>query len=217
MFIFRLNKVVIRDNGTKKSGLGIFGHDFADVSFLSIITVTNKDLLNLDAFIRAKSPAEQAKGLEPAVQSAIASRRIEGVSRVTDDAVLTFGDEGVALSEAEHIPESFNWTFAAIKSNAQLRDIGLSVDEVLNDSEFSEVTSGLAALLTSAAVTVNPACAVGMAIARITLKVAAKRMKAKVDRPLGMLSMSLNRFEHYFHGERKRDGIADSTSNMWVD
>ena len=35
MFYFRIDRVRFLDNGGVKSGLGIFGHDFAQVKFLS--------------------------------------------------------------------------------------------------------------------------------------------------------------------------------------
>ncbi len=38
MFYFRIDRVRFLDNGGVKSGLGIFGHDFAQVKFLSFVT-----------------------------------------------------------------------------------------------------------------------------------------------------------------------------------
>ena len=56
MFYFRLNKVVIFDNGAIKPFLGIFGHDFADVKFLSFVTPSNLNLPAMDEFLRTTDP-----------------------------------------------------------------------------------------------------------------------------------------------------------------
>jgi hypothetical protein len=61
MFYFRLNKVVIFDNGAIKPFLGIFGHDFADVKFLSFVTPSNIDLPALDEFVHSTDPDERAQ------------------------------------------------------------------------------------------------------------------------------------------------------------
>jgi len=217
MFVFRLNKVVILDNGSIKSGLGIFGHDFSDVKFLSFVTPGSIALPDMDAFIREIDPARRAALLVPAVAQVVASRDLTQVSRVTDHAVLTFGDAGYTLYEAEHIPDSFNWTFLAIKSNQGFRDTGAAINEVVRDPGFSTFTDGLVTLLTTAAGVANPAYAAAIAIAKFATQIAAQNMMKAGDRELGLVYMSLNRFEHYIHGERKVDGVVDLTNNMTFD
>jgi len=217
MFIFRLNKVVILDNGAVKSGIGIFGHDFANVKFLSFVTPGNIDLPNLDALLRKPDPARRANLLQPAVAQVVASRNLTQVARVTDHAVLTFGDVGYTLYESEHIPDSFNWTFLAIKSNQSFRDTGAAISEVVSDSGFSTFTNGLVTFLTSAAGVANPAYAAAIAIAKFATQITARNMMRTGDRELGLVYMSLNRFEHYIHGERKADGVVDLTNNMTFD
>jgi hypothetical protein len=217
MFIFRLNKIVILDNGSIRSGAGIFGHDFANVKFLSFVTPGNIALPNLDDFLRETDSARRAAILQPAVAQVVASRDLTEVSRVTDHAVLTFGDVGYTLYEAEHIPDSFNWTFLAIKSNQGFRDTGDAINEVVRDRGFGAFTDGLATLLTTAAGVANPAYAAGIAIAKFATQIAAQNMMKTGDRELGLVYMSLNRFEHYFHGERKVDNVPDLTRNMTFD
>ena len=57
MFYFRIDRVRFLDNGGVKSGLGIFGHDFAQVKFLSFITPSDQNVPQLDKWMRTNDPA----------------------------------------------------------------------------------------------------------------------------------------------------------------
>lgn len=217
MFYFRLNKVVIFDNGAIKSFLGLFGQDFSDVKFLSFITPSDIELPALDDFIRATDPAARAALLARAVKSVIASRELTEVSRITDHAKITFGDTGYVLYESEAIPESFNWTFLAIKSNRGFREKGEHIREILKDPKFGEFSDGLFSTLKGGAAAANPAFAAAAALAKFAAQVAAQNMARKGDQQLGLIYMSLNRAEHYPHGERKADDVTDLTNNMRFD
>ena len=217
MFYFRVNKIVILDNGAVKPFLGIFGHDFADVKFLSFVTPNNIDLPGLDDFARTTDPAQRKALLAQAVSAVIASRELTQVSRVTDHAILTFGDTGYVLYESPTIPDSFNWTFLAIKSNQGFRDIGAHTQEVIQDPKFGSFADGLVTLITTGAGAVNPAYAAGIAVAKFATQIAAQNMAKSGDKELGLIYMSLNRAEHYPHGERKVDGVVDLTNNMTFD
>ena len=217
MFIFRLNKIVIFDNGAIKPFLGIFGHDFADVKFLSFVTPANIDLPEMDTFVHATDPAVRSTALAQAAERVIASRDITLVSRVTDNAVLTFGDTGYVLYRSDTIPDSFSWTFLAVKSNQSFRDTGEQLNQVVNNREFGNFSEGLLALLTSAAGAVNPAYAAGIAVAKFAAQVAAQNLSHAGDKELGLVYMSLDRVEHYPHGERKVDNVTDLTNNMTFD
>jgi len=214
MFIFRLNKLVIFDNGSIKSGIGLFGHDFSDVKFLSFVTPKNIDLPNMDKYVAAIDQASRAAILNQAIAQVVASRDITQVSRVTDHSVLTFGDTGYSLFESDAIPEAFNWTFLAIKSNQGFRDEGAAINEVVNDPGFGGFTANLLIVLSAAA---NPAYAAGVEIAKFAVQVASKNMMKTGDRQLGLIYMSLDKIEHYPHGERKIDGVPDLTNNMTFD
>ena len=214
MFIFRLNKLVIFDNGAIKSCGGIFGHDFANVKFLSFVTPDNIDLPDMDEFRRSTDAARRATILQNAVARVVASRAMMPVSRVTDHCVLTFGDTGYSLYQSDSIPEAFNWTFLAIKSNQAFRDKGAAINEVVNDRGFGGFAANLLIVLAGAA---NPAYATGIEIAKLALQIASKNMMKTGDRQLGLIYMSLDRIEHYPHGERKIDAVPDLTNNMRFD
>jgi hypothetical protein len=217
MFIFRLNKIVIFDNGAIKPFLGIFGHDFADVKFLSFVTPANIELPEMDTFVHATDAVARSAALAQAAEKVIASRDITLVSRVTDNAVLTFGDTGYVLYRSETVPDSFSWTFLAVKSNQSFRDAGEQLNQVVNNRDFGNFSEGLLALLTSAAGAANPAYAAGIAVAKFAAQVAAQNLSHAGDKELGLVYMSLDRVEHYPHGERKVDNVTDLTNNMTFD
>ena len=52
MFYFRIDRVRFLDNGGVKSGLGIFGHDFAKVKFLSFVTRSDQSVPDLDEWMQ---------------------------------------------------------------------------------------------------------------------------------------------------------------------
>jgi hypothetical protein len=217
MFYFKLNRAFIQDNGSGRPLLGLFGHDFSNVKFLSFVTADNDDLPSLDAFAQETDPARRAAILRPFVEHVLASRELTEIGRVTDNAALTFGDTGFVLYEAKAIPESFNWTFLAIKSNRATRLAGQATDEVLGDSDFGAFADNLTTLIAAGAGAVNPAYAAAMAVAKFVTHVIAKNMEHAGDQQLGLVYASFNRAEHYPHGERKADGVPDLTRNMAYD
>ena len=121
------------------------------------------------------------------------------------------------LYESPTIPESFNWTFLAIKSNQGFRDVGDHTKEVVQDPHFGNFADNLLTLITTGAGAVNPAYAAGIAVAQFATQIAAQNMAKTGDKELGLIYMSLNRAEHYAHGERKVDGVVDLTNNMTFD
>ncbi len=54
----------------------------------------------------------------------------------------------------------------------------------------------------------------GVAIARYVFGLVAVTMMEKKDDQIGMVYQSFNRFEHYPHGERKKDDIPDLSNNI---
>jgi hypothetical protein len=216
MFIFRLNQVILKDNATRKPVLGLAGDDVAHVNFLSIVTVDNQHLPNLDEFKDATTADERAKALKPAIERTLKCQRLDGVPGVRDGVPISFGNYGVALYEDQEIPDTLNWRFAAFKSKEGVRALGSAVNAVVAAPEFNDFTNNLSIVLKGAAATANPAYAAGMAIAEFAAEVFAKSMMAQGDQKLGSISMSLNRFEHYYFAQHQGATI-DTSQNMRVD
>ena len=61
MFYFRIDRVRFLDNGGVKSGLGIFGHDFAQVKFLSFVTRSDQSVPDLDEWMKNERPRSQRR------------------------------------------------------------------------------------------------------------------------------------------------------------
>ena len=116
--------------------------------------------------------------------------------------------------QSDKIPADFNWCFVAIEDDGDVRNVGTSIDEVLKNPGFDSFTSNLAVLVGAAA---NPAYTAGVVVAKFVAEVVARNLKEKKDDLAGLLYMSLNRREHYPHGERKRDKVPDLTGNMIID
>ena len=77
--------------------------------------------------------------------------------------------------------------------------------------EFDGFTDNV---LTLAAAATNPAAVAGLAIAKYVFGLVADTMMEKKDDQIGIVYQSFNRFEHYPHGERKKDDVPDLSNNI---
>jgi hypothetical protein len=214
MFYFRINKLTVFNNYEAKSFLGLLGRDLAQVKILSFVTTDNSDLPDLDDLSQANDPAEKSRIIKAAVQSVISSRILTPIENVKDNHVITFGDTGYVLFKSKDIPSDFNWSFIALESDRNIRDDGEMMNEVVNDAGFAGFTTNLLKML---AVATNPTFTVGVEIAKFATEIVSRNLRKNKDDMIGMLYMSLNRREHYPHGERKKDGVPDLTNNMLID
>jgi hypothetical protein len=214
MFYFRINKLKVFDNREIKPVLGLFGRDLAQVKILSFVTTDNTDLPELDDLPQTNDPAKKVEIIKAAVTQVVSSRILTRIDHVKDNHVMTFGDTGYVLYQSKDIPADFNWSFIALESDKNVRDTGTMINDVLNDPGFKGFTTNLLAVLGGAA---NPTFTAGVEIAKFATQVVANTMKQNKDDMIGILYMSLNRREHYLHGERKKDDVPDLTNNMMID
>ncbi|RYU93653.1 hypothetical protein [Emticicia agri] len=214
MFFFRINKVKIFDNREKKKFLGIFGRDLAQVKFLSFVSTEFSAFPDLSDFLNTNNAEEKKAIIKKEVENVIASRIFTEIQNVKDNHVMTFGDTGFVLYQSAEIPVFFDWQFIAFESDERIRDTGRMVEDILNDNEFDKFTNNLGTLVAAAA---NPAFSASVEITKFALKVISKITQANKDEMIGILMMSLNRVEHYPHGERKKDDVPDLTNNMFID
>ena len=54
-------------------------------------------------------------------------------------------------------------------------------------------------------------------MAKFVTQIVAQNMKRAGDQQLGLVYMSLDRAQHYAHGDRKVDAMRDLTGNMAID
>jgi hypothetical protein len=57
----------------------------------------------------------------------------------------------------------------------------------------------------------------GLSIAKFAFRVITQTLLNNKDDQIGVLYQSFNRFEHYPHGERKKDDVPDMSNNMRID
>ncbi len=217
MFYFRIDRVRFLDNGSVRPGLGLFGHDYAKVKFLSFITRADQNVPELDAYLQENSAAGKKASLQALIDHTIGTRALTEVDRVQDNVPVSFGDTGLILYEAEEIPEAFTWTFLAVRSSRDVREAAGDVNEVLREPGFSSFSSGLLGLIKTGSTLANPAYAAGVEVAKFVAQAGARRLMRKGDRQLGAVSVSFIRPEHYPQGIRESHEVHDMTGNMVFD
>lgn len=217
MFYFRIDKVRFLDNGGVKPGLGIFGHDFAMVKFLSFVTRSDQNVPEVDEWMQSNDSSAKKMALEKLVSSTLSARTLTEVDRVQDNVPVAFGDTGLVLYEAEHIPEAFTWTLVAVRSKRDLREAAGSASEILRDPGLTAFSKNLLGLLQAGTTLVNPAYAAGIQVAKFVAEASARRLMKRGDKQIGAVSASLIRAEHYPQGIRERHDVQDMTGNMFMD
>ena len=217
MFYFRIDRVRFLDNGGVKSGLGIFGHDFAQVKFLSFVTPSDQNVPQLDKWMKTNDPAAKQTALEKLVRKALSTRALTEVDRVQDNVPVSFGDTGLVLYEAEEIPEAFTWTFVAVRSSLDVREAAGDVNEILGEPGFASFSTNVLSLIQTGAALANPAYAAAIEVAKFVAQAGAQRLMKKGDRQLGAVTVSFIRPEHYPAGMRESHDVHDMTGNMFFD
>jgi hypothetical protein len=215
MFFFRINKIKIFDNKERRKFLGILGKDLAQVKLISFVTTDIAGQLpDLEEFIRENDPERKKEILQNAVSRIVNSRILTPIENVKDNHQLLFGDTGYVLFQSVEIPEYFDWQFIAYESDRNIRDAAQIVTEIVNDARFDGFVGNLATVLKVAA---SPALVAATEITKFVVNTIGSLAKRDKDDLIGILYMSLNRTEHYPHGERKRDDVPDLTNNMRID
>lgn len=212
MFYFRLNKVRILSNG--ESDFLFFKKDLANVKLMSLVYFDD-GMPELDAWLKENDIGNKNLLLNHVIQKIASTKVFTEVDNVRDDAVLTFGDTGYVLYQSKDIPDDFNWCLTVVDScSGNIDYIGDKLIDIAGHPDFDGFASSLINLVVGAA---NPALVAGAAVTKFIMNVVGGILKDAGDKQLGILYMSLNKAEHYPHGERKRDDIPDLSGNIKVD
>jgi hypothetical protein len=204
-FVFRLNELKILNN--REWGAG-------EVKLLSFVTGGDVNLPVLDDLQRTTEPERKKELIKAATQSVLSSKVLMQLDNVRDGHIMTFGDTGYALYTSSKIPISFNWTLMLFEIDEDINNLGKDIDGVINRPEFDSFVNNVLILASAAT---NPVAAAGVAIAKYTVGVVAKSMIKNKDDQIGLAYLSFNKFEHYPHGERKRDDVPDLSGNVFID
>lgn len=213
MFIFRINKLKILNSHGKRE-YGWEGPKSAKIKLFSFITTDVISLPELDELMTSNDP-DRKKQLFAAVAAKVTSSwsSIE-IQNVKDNYQMLFGDTGQALYESDAIPDEFNWTFLAVASGRDVRALGEDIGLVAQNKDFDSFAAQCLKLAGAAA---NPAYSIAVSILKFAADAFSKSLEEKNDAMVGVVYMSLDRWEHYPHGERKADDVVDLTNNMYVD
>ncbi len=204
-FAFRLNKLKILNNREWFSG---------EIKILSFVTGKDVNLPVLDGLQQTTDIARKKELIKAATQSVLSSKVLMQLDNVSDGHQMTFGDTGYALYTADSIPVSFNWSLMAFEIDHDINELGRSIDDIINAEKFDDFASNVLAAASAAG---NPAGLAGVAIAKHVFGIVADRMMKNKDDQIGLAYQSFNRFEHYPHGERKRDDVPDLSNNIRID
>ena len=204
-FVFRLNKLKILNN--REWGPG-------ELKLLSFITGQDVNLPVLDDLQHTTDPEQKKRLIQAAAQSVLSAKVLMQLDNVKDGHQITFGDTGYALYTADKIPISFNWSLMLMEIDEDINNLGKKIDGVIQAPEFDGFVDNVLILAGAAA---NPAAAAGVAVAKYVFGLVADTLIENKDDQIGLAYQSFNRFEHYLHGERKRDDVPDLSNNVRID
>jgi len=203
-FVFRLNRLKIINNREWHDG---------ELKLLSFITGNDVNLPALDDMLKTTDASEKKSLIKAAVQSVLSSKILIQLDHVRDGHQATFGDTGYALYTSNKIPISFNWSLLVMEIDDDINTIGAKIDSVIN-SQFDDLSQNI---LVAAGAAASPAAAAGLYIAKRVFGIVAGTIMENKDDQIGLAYQSFNRFEHYPHGERKRDDVPDLSNNLRID
>jgi len=204
-FVFRLNKLKVINNREWGSG---------ELKLLSFVTGRDVNLPVLDELQSTTDKDLKKQLIKAATQQVLSSKVLMQLDNVQDGHIMKFGDTGYALYTTDKIPISFNWSLIVIEIDEDINELGKKIDSVITAPAFDGFTTSVLAIAGAAA---NPAAAAGVAIAKFVFGVITKSMIANKDDQIGLAYQSFNKFEHYPHGERKRDDVPDLSNNLRID
>ena len=213
MFYFRINRLKIIDNREERKVLRVFGPDLAEVQIHSFVSTDDTQLPEMDELLYTNDPARRRTLIAAAVEHVVSSRVLTTIENVTDNHEMTFGDTGYVLHQSKRIPDQLDWILLAIESDRDVREIAQHMTSILDDDAFD---SFIAQILSLAAAATNPSYVAAVGIGKFVAKTYAEKRGKKHDEMIGLMYTSLNRREHYPHGERKKNGVADLTNNMFI-
>ena len=204
-FTLRLNKVRILDNRE-------WGN--AEVKIISFVTTGNDVLPVLDSYHDTTDDAEKRDLIKAAARMIVSSREFTEIQNVKDDTILTFGAEGFSLYTAYEIPMDLNWSLTLIERDADVREVGRQLTEVVNSEDFNNFTDEIIETVSG---TENPGLKIAFKVGKFFAQTAGRSLAQNRDDQIGMYIESLNKFEHYPRCERKRDSQPGVNGNIFVD
>jgi hypothetical protein len=213
MFYFRLNKIKIKDNKEIKKFL-LFGPSNAEVKIYSFITTDDRDFPEIDELLETDNKETRDAIYKLVLESVNSGKILTKAKNVQDNSSMTFGDSGSLIYQSPDIPEQINWTLVAMECDEDIRNFAEDIDEVINAQTFQKYAGDLLLALTAV---INPAYGAVIGLTKYMCHYVIGKLKKNKDDLIGITSLSLNRQQHYPHGERKVNDVWDLTNNMQID
>jgi hypothetical protein len=138
------------------------------------------------------------------------SLEIDGVK---DNQTLLFGESGLVIFRSEDIPPELNIQLWVIESDEDIRNVALDADKILDSDAFK----GLFIAVETALAVTNPILTGAIAVGGALVNLLRGKLRTNKDDLVGYWQCTLNREEHYPHGARDRQDVADSTGNLRID
>lgn len=188
----------------------------AEVRILSFVTAGNDSLPILEGYLDTNSDDEKRSIIKQAARDLVSFREFIEVDHVRDESYLTFGsaDAGMAVFTTDKIPIDLNWSLVLIERDKDIRDIGDALQAILSSNEFDNFATELIGLIVGVS---NPEIVIAFKLGKYIAMQIGKGLANNKDDQIGIFAESLNRFEHYLHGERKRDDVRGINGNIFVD
>lgn len=204
-FVLRLDRIDILDNRE-------WGD--AEVKIISFVTTGNNDLPMLDGYSDTDDHGEKRELIKDAAAEIVSSRDFTEVENVKDDAILTFGEVGVALYTAYTIPIDINWSLTLIERDADIRQVGQQLTELVDSDGFNSFTDEIIETVAGEA---NPGLKIAFKVTKFFAQRIGSTLANNRDDQIGMYIESLNKYEHYRNGKWNRENQRGVNGNIYVD
>jgi hypothetical protein len=223
MFFIRVNKIKVFDN--REGFLGVFNRS-AEMNiysyvraFKSITTAPELEYTTGLALSDLMSLPDEAARKQRLLDAVIAeadrlsqSAYLE-INGVKDKQTMLFGDSGLVIYSNTYIPDRVDIQLWVIESDSDIRNFAIEADRVLDSDAFKTLFAAVEATL---AIT-NPVLSGVIAVAGVVVNILRQKLRANKDDLVGYWQASLNRVEHFPHGNRDKQNVYDTTGNILVD
>lgn len=204
-FTVRLNRIWIGDN--REVGK-------AEARVMTFVTSGDISLPTLNGLLQTNDQEQKKEIIKAAALGVLSSRRLVRIDNVKENQYITFGSSGISIYTTDKIPIDFNMSLVVIEEDNDIRQLGKIINSIVSSSEFGSFTDNL---LLALGTTVTPAVTATVEISKFLTNTVSELMRENRDDQIGVYLTSLNRFQHYPHGEYKINDSPGAVGNIKID
>ncbi|MDR1666138.1 MAG: hypothetical protein LBS03_00370 [Bacteroidales bacterium] len=212
MFYARINKIKVFNN--REGFLGLFNR--AELRIYGYASPSGGASLTPDELLALPDDAARRQRLLDAVATEaehFAQSSHLQIDGVRDNQTLTFGETGILLYRSDAVPDALHLQLWVIESDEDVRRLATDIDGIINSDAFK----GLATAFITALAVSNPIVTASIGLGTVFANLLRQKLRANRDDLVGYWQAALHRAEHYPHGTRDRQDVADTTGNLLVD